>query len=571
MILQELCKLYDRFAADSAYDIAPPGFFVQGVAFEVVIDLQGQLIAINDLRDASTKPAKSKRLILPGAAKSGGSGLNPCLYGWDRSDYMLGYLNPEALAPDERDKKLARCIETHQAFKTAMQARRAKVGTPDFEAFCRFLEVWTPSDAAQHPILAEISNLVGVVRLQGQTQFLHENPAVHAECLGNSAAPDGVCLITGQPDKIARIHEIKIKGVNGAQSAGAAIISFNLGAFSSYGKEQSYNAPVGESSTFKYTTALNKILERDFGHRLQVGDTTVAFWAEQPSIVEDLFGFVMSEHPKAEDTGRVKELEQTFRKVKQGEVKIPDTGVGFHVLGLAPNAARLSIRFYYAGTVDEMMTRILRHVQDLEMCGSAREHTHLPLWLLLAQTARETKDIAPLLGGAMLRAILMGTPYPTAFYSAILRRIQADHLLEHPRAAAIKAFLNRNYKKEIPVSLDEKRPETAYQLGRLFACLERAQEDALPGLNSTIKDRYFSAASSTPAIVFPRLIRMSQHHLGKLEGGIKVVAEKRVQQIVGCLTGFPAHLGLVDQGLFAIGYYHQRQAFFTKKTETISE
>ncbi|MCR9211909.1 MAG: type I-C CRISPR-associated protein Cas8c/Csd1, partial [bacterium] len=216
----------------------------------------------------------------------------------------------------------------------------------------------------------------------------------------------------------------------------------------------------------------------------------------------------------------------------------------------------------------EMVGRVAEHQRRLDIVRSGKDSDWIPLWMILAQTARESKEVPPLLGGALLRSVLTGGRYPEALLTTILRRIRAEQEIRHVKAAMIKAILNHNHQKEIPVMLDPVRPDPAYQLGRLFACLERAQEDALPGLNATIKDRYFGAASATPGTVFPRLIRMNQHHIGKLEGGKKVVAEKRIQEIMGRLHDFPSHLGITDQGLFSIGYYHQRQDFFTKKETT---
>ena len=195
-----------------------------------------------------------------------------------------------------------------------------------------------------------------------------------------------------------------------------------------------------------------------------------------------------------------------------------------------------------------------------------KDHARLPLWLLLAQTARESKEVSPLLGGALLRSILTATPYPESFLQALIRRNRAERDIRHPRAAAIKAVLIRNYQQEITMSLNPDHPKPAYQLGRLFAALEKNQQDALPGINATVKDRFFGAASATPGAVFPRLIRLGQHHIAKLEDSLKKVnAEKQVQEIMGRIESFPGHLDLVAQGMFALGYYHQHQDFSTKK------
>ena len=567
MILQELCRYYDRLAADPETGVAPLGNVVQGVAFAVVVDESGKLLGIQDLRDLDGKVKRNKQMVLPGKAKPSGAGMNPSLHGWDRTDYMLGYLDPDPLDPSEKASKLARCVKAHEAYKQAMLEQEKSFAQPDYSAFCRFLERWKAEMAADHPLLKEVSGLFGVVRIAGaKPRYLHDLPQFQEGGAPETGKTDGYCLVTGQPACIAKTHDIKIKGVAGAQSSGAALVSFNLDAFESYGREQSFNAPVGKDAAFKYATALNRLLERDSGRRVQIGDATCVFWADAPSKGEDIFGFGLSGE-QAEDSDAARSIEAALKSLKDGTAKAPDAETGFHVLGLSPNASRLSVRFWYSSTLGEMLDRVACHQQELDIARSQNDRDLIPAWLILAQTARESKDAPPLLSGALLRAILTGGRYPEALYTAILRRIQADRTVSHPRAATIKAILTRNHAKEGLAMLDPGRPEPAYQLGRLFAALEKPQEDALPSINATVKDRYFGAASATPGTVFPRLIRMSQHHIGKLEGGRKVVAEKRVQEICGHIDQFPSHLDLVGQGLFALGYYHQRQDFFTKKPD----
>ena len=564
MILQELCRLYDRLENDPEANIAKRGFFQQGVAFEVVISSTGELIQINDLRESDGKKARNRLMHLPGTAKPSGSGLNPSIYGWDRTDYMLGYLNPEKLKGDEREKKLKRAGEAHRAYKKNMLSRKCEIQHPDYDAFCMFLQSWSPDRAGQHAVLQEVSGLFGVVRIQNQKSYLHDVKEVHAPCLQNAAAADGRCLVTGEFATIARLHDIKIKGVNGAQSSGAAIVSFNLAAFESYEKSQSKNASVGEPAAFSYATALNYLLERRHRRRVQVGDTGVVFWAAQPSPAEDLFGFGLSREV-AEDDNRAKELETALELIARGEHPLLRDGTPFYVLGLAPNASRLSVRFWYRDSVGAFLSHLQQHEQNLNIVRGPKDRKRLPLWLLLAQTARESKEVSPLLGGALLRSILTAAPYPESFLQALIRRNRTERDIRHPRAAAIKAVLIQNHQQEITMSLNPNHPKPAYQLGRLFAALERNQESALPGLNATVKDRFFGAASATPGAVFPRLIRLGQHYIAKLEGGYKVSAEKHIQEIMARIDAFPGHLDLVGQGLFSLGYYHQRQDFFTPK------
>ncbi|MBU0754660.1 MAG: type I-C CRISPR-associated protein Cas8c/Csd1 [Planctomycetes bacterium] len=583
MILQELCKYYDRLIEDPEEDVAPKGNIVQGIAFEVVIDETGSLIGIHDLREAEGKIKRNKRMVLPGKAKPTGSGINPSLHGWDRTDYMLGYLNPETLKGDEKTSKLSRCEKAHSEYKRRMLEMERAVDHTDYSAFCKFLRWWKAERADEYAILKEVSGLFGVVRFSGKNpRYLHEMPQLRNDD-EDSKSVINACLVTGELTSIARTHDIKIKGVSGAQSSGAAIVSFNLDAFESYGRKQSFNAPISEDATFKYATALNKLLERDSKRRIQIGDTTCVFWADAPCKGEDLFGFGLS-GARAEDEAKITNLSATLKSIQEGIARLPDAETGFHVLGLSPNASRLSVRFWYSSTIGEMIERILNHQRDLSIVHDDKYAGLIPAWRILAQTARESKDIPPLLSGALLCSILADLRYPQALYAAIIRRIRADRWIDpslrgddkkqqaqgrsasHIRAAMIKATLCRNYNKEGLEMLNPERPEAAYQIGRLFAALEKAQEDALPGINATVKDRYFGAASATPGIVFPRLIRMSQHHIGKMEGGRKVIAEKRIQEICGHILEFPAHLDLIGQGLFALGYYHQRQDLYTKKS-----
>lgn len=559
MILQKLIQFYDRKA--EAGEIAAPGYCVQQMNFELVLRPDGSCVGVHDLRDATDKKPRACSMIVPGSAKPPGSGLNPSLHGWDRTDYMLGYLDHTDTPAADLEKRQARCAKAHAAFKEGMLAREHEINAPVYSAFCRFLTNHDPA-AIESDFLREVSGTFGVVRLAGEKTFLHDLPPLASNA--EVAAPDGRCLVNGELSEIAPTHEPKIKGVNGAQSAGAAIVSFNFGAAESYGKKQSHNGPVSKLAAFKYATALNSLLDRNGKHRLQMANDTCVFWAERPSVSEDLFCFALTDH--ADDDAR-QELAETLKQLVRGVGRALDADAGFYVLCLAPNAARLSVRYWNASNVADLLGAVVDHQRELEIIRGPKDTGQIPLWRILKQTARESKEISPSLAGPLLRSVLQRQPYPQALFAAIQRRIRADREINMVRAAVLKAILNRNYHKEVPVSLDPTRPEPAYQLGRLFAALEKAQENALGRINASIKDRYFSAASATPGAVFPRLIRMSQHYIGKLQGGQKVVSEKRIQEIMGRIADFPSNLDLVGQGLFALGYYHQRQDLFTKKTE----
>ncbi len=580
MILQRLCEYYDRIAEDPHVEIAQQGFAPQKVSFEIVIHNDGSLAAINDIRDTDGKKPSPRMMRLPFEGRTSGI---KAMFLWDKAEYLLGYVSKEVRdAPAnesktdlvKREKKINRVADCFQACKSAHLDFASSLDEPPYQSLCQFFTKWTPGSLSDEQIrlLDEVGTGFGVFRISQQQRYLHDYLSIK-NFWGSRAATTaedsviGPCLVSGTQTSLARLHPV-IKGVRDAQSSGASIVSFNNPAFASFGKSQSYNSPVGQSVAFKYTTALNHLLDRTNHRKLQVGDATCVFWADQTDgLVEDIFGFGL-DPASVEDEQRAAEIGRVLRQAVDGQAVLPEPGVGFHVLGLSPNASRLSIRFWISCTAVEMIGRVAEHQARMQIVKSSQDSEWIPLWMILLQTARESKEVPPLLGGALLRSVLTGGPYPQSLLAAIVRRIRAEQDIRHVKAATIKAILNHNYAKELSPMLDIQRPECAYQLGRLFASLERAQEDALPGLNATVKDRYFGAASSTPASVFPRLIRMNQHHIGKLEGGKKVMAEKRIQEIIGRIDAFPPHLGLVDQGLFAIGYYHQRQDFFTKKEKT---
>jgi len=576
MILQALNDYYQRLQADPNSDVAKFGFSRQKISFCVVLNDDGSLHEIIPENDGIAAKPRPKLRIVPGGAKPPGAGVNPGFL-WDNTGYMLGF-KPE-------DENPERTLKTFKAFRQRHIDLRELIDDPEFHAVCTFLTTWNPDDAEKHQTLTETSTGFGVFRLRGQTHYVHERPAILEWWTAQPTDSDepifGQCLLTGDTGLLARLHEPKIKGVKGAQSSGASLVSFNESAYGSFGRSQSYNAPVSKSAAFQYGTALNDLLRSENGRRIQIGDATTVFWTEVPSPVEELFGFIADpSRVSAEDDVKKAKVRTLLQRIAGGEnadnLDLGDSNTPFYVLGLSPNAARLSVRFWYVSTLKDLVAEIKQHFADLTIVRGGRDPEFPAVWQLLRQTARESKDIPPLLSGAVMRAILTGSGYPQMLFAAVIRRIRADREIQAVRAGILKAFLNRNSRlgisplsKELPMALDPDRPEVAYQLGRLFAELEKTQEDALPGINDTIKDRYFGAASATPASVFPLIIRMSQHHLNKLSGttpGSKVHHEKQIQEICGRFSNFPSHLHLNDQGLFVIGYYHQRQAIFTKKS-----
>lgn len=576
MILQSLHALYDRLVDDESYGIAPAGHSIQKISFRVVLHPDGRLFEIQKVAHLENGRERSRQLPVLGNGKPSGSGINPCFL-WDNTGYMLGY------KPD--DPKPERSRDCFEAFRRRHLDTELAIGSPAFSAVCRFLESWQPDRALEAcPQLADYATGFGVFQIAGETAYVHQNPAVQAWWRQQDNADGDAtltqCLLTGDMAPVARLQP-KIKGVAGGKSE-ASLVAFNDPAYESYGKEQGGNAPVSEEAAVHYGAALNALLDGPMQrrHRFLLGDATVVFWTKQSTVVEDVFAVFMQSGAgepteEAQDEDRLRRLQAFFGALRQGRHAdspvATENQVPFYILGLSSNAARISVRFFLRETVGELLANLKKHFADIgtrpqPASGKRKADPEFPpAWLLLAQTARESKEIPPLLAAPFLQAIITGAKYPEAMYDAVLRRIRADRAIDYLRVCVLKGYLVRNRGKEIPMSLDLANPDPAYRLGRLFAALEKTQADALPGINATIRDRFYSAASATPGIVFPRLLRTYQHHLSQLDKGLKINRERLVQEIVAPLSAFPARLGLPEQGQFAIGYYHQTQSFYTAK------
>ena len=571
MILQALDAYYRRKQADPDPAKRLPAFGLEDkeIPFVLEIDIDGKLLNLADTRNAVGKKKIGQRFLVPqGVKKTSGVAANLL---WDTAEYVLGIDtrgNPERVA------------EQHAAFRARIEALPEDVRQDDgILAVLAFLDTFRLEWLATFPALADIqaSNPVISFRLHGDVELVCQRPVVVAATAHQAEdASDGVCLVSGAPAAIERLHPA-IKGVWGAQTSGANIVSFNLDAFNSYGKAQGANAPLGKAAVFAYTTALNHLLARDSRQRIQVGDTSTVFWAEESHTLETAMPDLFGEPPKDSPDRNTDAIKVLYASVASGQFSVGGPNTRFHVLGLAPNAARISIRFWETSTAAELAKRIAQHFDDIAVARAPHDPEHLSLFRLLTGLALLNKadNIPPNLGGEVMRAILEGLPYPATLLNLAVARCRAEQKPTYARAAAIKASLNRfirfrnSAEKEFTPMLDPTNTNPAYRLGRLFAALEKIQEDASPGLNATIRDRYYGAASSTPAAVFPTLLRLSKHHLGKLNAGLAVNRERLIGEIMNgfdAATFPPRHLALPDQARFALGYYQQRQSFFTKST-----
>lgn len=579
MILQALNAYYRRKQTDPDPKNRLPAFGLEEkeIPFILEIDAEGRLVNLADTRSGEGKKKIGQRFLVPQGVKRA-SNITANLL-WDNAEYVLGV--------DTRSKP-ERVAEQHAAYRARLDALPESArDDAGILAVLAFLDAPDRVRLEAHPAWADILavNPVMTFRLHGDLELVCQRPAVVAASEVSSEAtadqPAGICLVSGDQAAIERLHP-SIKGVWGAQTSGANIVSFNARAFESYGKRerQGENAPVGKAAVFAYTTALNHLLARDSRQRMQVGDTSTVFWAEAPHELETLFGEVMRDDP-GQGIGALKAL---YSAVQSGKFSVGDANARFHVLGLAPNAARIAIRFWETATALELAQRIQCHFEDIRLVHADYEPEHLSLFRLLTGLALLGKadNIPPNLGGEVLRAILEGLPYPAPLLNLAVQRCRAEQKPTYARAAAIKAYLNRlirqgntNEREFLPM-LDPANLNPAYRLGRLFAVLEKIQEEASPGLNATIRDRYYGAASTSPSTVFPMLLKLKNHHVSKLdERGRKMLyrafTDHKPDDYIGLVlqnvTKIPNNFALPDQGHFALGYYHQRQAFFSRKTE----
>lgn len=571
MIIKALYDYYVRRAAEPETDIPLDGFSLEPVPCCLEINPDGSLHQFLDERverGGKTKKLVARRLVLPQRQKTSGQGFSASFL-WDNTGYVLG--------ADTKEKP-ERIPRARAAFRARLDEVAGGVDDAGLDAVRRFLDAWNPAEAPGLPNWDDMAGANVVFRLAGDRCYVHERPALRDAWLayhgGKEAGMAGQCLVTGEIGPVDRVHP-QIMGVKGAQTTGASLVSFNPPSFESYGREQCYVAPISSPVAFGYTTGLKDLLRADKAQKVQIGDATTIFWTEEKTASESMWGTILNPE---ESKGVQKDMHLFLSALRNGvmppEIEAEEN-IRMYLLGLAPNAARLAVRFWHVDTVGSFGLHVGQHYADMQIVKQwEKDQDFPPLWLLLAKLAHEEdlKNISPLLAGALTRSIITGAAYPRPLLALALNRVKAKREVGTIRAGLLKAVLNRNARiagqnSEVTVSLNEQETNVGYRLGRLFAVLEKAQQDAIPGANSTIRDRFFGSAMTTPRAVFPTLLKSGQHHISKVAHG--VVHLRRVNDILDGMpqTSFPAHLSLDDQGRFTIGYHHQQTALWAKKAD----
>ncbi len=580
MILKALNDYYDALSARG--EITPPGWSETKVSYALNIDENGVLRGVRSLKIMSPDGKKElpQKMQVPEQCKKASGIISNFLC--ENSSYLLGI--------DDKDKP-ERSVRCFEAAKALHHEILDGVDSPEADAVLKFFDSWDPASAAEDPVVSPyLKDLVrgSWIVFVYDGEYVHNYPKVRAawhsyRSAGTAKADTGICLVTGKHGAVARLHPA-IKGIKDAQSSGASLVSFNESASESYGHVQGMNSPVTEEAAFAYGTALNHLIS-DKKHLQYIADTAVVFWAEDAEpLCQDIFSCAVfggdTDLINDDDIkGVISALAKGISVDLNGKTIDPDNN--FYVLGLAPNAARLSVRFFLCNTFGKMLSNVVAHSERLQIVKPAYiSDGSLPLWRILGETVNRNekkKQASPPMTGSVVRSILSDTAYPATLFEQTMMRIRAERSVTYGRAAILKAFFIKNVGYNVPkevlkVELNEESACLPYVLGRLFAVLESVQRNANPNITATIRDKYFNSACATPATIFPLLTKLSQSHLRKLEAGKRIHYEKLIRSLECKInTTLPARLSLADQGTFHLGYYHQNQKIFEKTEKSKGE
>lgn len=576
MLLQSLVNYYEALARKG--EIEKSGWNPVKISYGICLDKDGNIDSVISLKQKTADGKKEipKLISLPMPVKKAAGVLSNFLY--ENSTYLFGY--DSSGKPDRAAKAFQACKEKHLNILENCGSDAAVSIKGFFNHTIENLEDTLLSSGCTQSMVDEIFNKGANMLLMPLGKYPFDFDEIRNawdESYAESDGEKGICLVTGKYDNIAVLHPL-IKNVKGAQSAGASLISFNGSAFESYGKTQGYNSPVSKYAAFAYSSALNKLIS-DSEHRINVGDTTVVCWTED---AEPVYQDILCDALGVNETISQSDLWSVIYNIAHGmtvnwENMPVNPDNNFYILGISPNSARLSVRFFVRNTFGKVMQNILLHEEQMKIIKPSFEtKEHLTLWQTVSQTVNpksKDKSCKPHLAGDVLNAILNGTNYPATLYYGVQSRISAERKITWGKASIIKAYLTRNIKtipkEDLTVELNEHSENKAYLLGVLFSNLEEIQNAANPNIKATIRDRYFTSASSTPALIFPLLIELAQTHIKKLsETSRKIYYQKKLTETISKLgTEFPIRLKLEEKGMFQLGYYHQNQKRYTRKEE----
>ena len=597
MLINALCDYYDILS--KAGKVLPEGYSSVKIHYIISLTPEGEVDDIIDWQKKelvlSGKKEKERKVPrdcqMPQRTEKPGIEANIIEH---RSLYIFGLnLENNQFTPTDRTNKAQK---SHEAFVKASLDCTEGLESPVVSAFRNFLLKWKPEEQTENPHLLRLGKDYGksgfAFCLSGEPDcLLHEDRQIKQKWEeiysqkqeGEENGYVSQCAVTGENARIARIHS-KIKGVYGGLATGSVLIGFNNPSENSYGNEQSYNSNISETAMKKYTEALNYLLAGNT-HKAMLDEMTIVFWAmDEKEEYESLFARVMfgqTDEMGAEKTEKMlKELLEDSRKGKVAPERLKSIGligkdVDFYMLGLKPNSSRLSVKFIFRRKYADVLWNIARFQQELQITKELRPVSLPRIKMELISPKSKNEKINPALASALFQAVIYGGPYPAALLETVVRRVKKDDVkVNAVRAGIIKACLNRNFEKEeLKVALDKENQGQAYLCGRLFAVLEKLQQEASNNsLNRTIKDSYFASAASKPVLVFPKLITLAQNHLKKVK--YPGYYNRLIGEITNGLNGgFPDNLLLKEQGEFIVGYYQQYQSFFepSEKKEEMEE
>ena len=566
MILKALYDYYNR-----CDNLPAKGLEEKEIGFLLVLSPEGQFLRFEDCRTG--KDHARVYLVKKHVGRSSAAVAN---YLYDNSAYVLGYSEKsngkEQLYLDTFKEKVESIGDAFPDNKDITAIRKFYGNSRDM-----IIEL-VSQDALWEDIKKNLSKKYSTFsfRIEGDLKIVAEKKELlQLEECNDKAEADDICLVSGKHGP--SVETTTATMIPGSQAI-AKLVSFQVNSgYDSYGKTKCGNAPISEEAEFAYTTALNSMLQKGSRNKFMLGTRTFVFWAsnnneaskETEESLFDLLGF--SEEANDDPNARIVKVRKVFDSIYSGMLKT-DLDDKFYILGLAPNSARIAVVYWSETTLKDFAEKILKHFCDMEIQDTRKDKKpYMGIREIISSVTLGGKmsDATPNLPESVVKSIFQGLPYPQTLYSACLRRIRAEQKLTITRAAIIKAYLNRqsNNNKKIDIMLDKDNNNQGYLCGRLFAVLDKIQEDA--NNISSIRERYMNAASATPSAVFATILNLSVHHSEKLDEGRRIYFEKLKQEILDKVSadGFPTHLDLQDQGRFFVGYYHQRQDFFTSKKE----